>query len=356
MAHDTLRPDWFERVEVQYVMDMCRTARVPFCFVGGAVRDALCCVTPNDFDMLMGCAPEETEALLAQTGVAFERIESRNKVKRTRINDMQFDFIHLEESVSSLSFDKAVAHYTGKADFTINAMALFPDGRLHDTMGGRGDLSKGKVRFIEDPKTKIRSQPHLPLPLRFFRHYACFGRGRPDRAGFEASVALAHTMKDIKRRGIIMRELYKLLLAPKPFKALALMHQHGVFPYVLGFSLTDTGLLESLQETERLRKEPSPWQVRLALLLLSADVAREEDALSLMEKYLEMDAGDMKHFHHLLEYYAALDVPMPAWERDGLIKRLGKETVRNLFLLSWALEDDAAAAGERYRKALEEIT
>ena len=74
-----------------------------------------------------------------------------------------------------------------RRDFTVNALSLGIDGRLHDTVGGLADLEAGRVRFIGDPATRIREDA-LRI-LRFFRFQARFGSGLPDPEALAACVS-----------------------------------------------------------------------------------------------------------------------------------------------------------------------
>lgn len=352
---DALHPQWLDWPQVRHIVGVCESADVPFCFVGGAVRDALALVTPNDIDIVVGCMSSETEQLLQRAHIPFERVVSRNAIRRVRMEGMQFDFIHFENNKPSRSFEDAVVSYASKADFTINGMVLFPSGKLYDAAGGRQDLAAGRIRFIDNPETQIQNQIHRPQQLRFFRLLAWFGKGKPDARTLQICVKWADKLRDITRRGVVMSELYKLLCAPHPQQAIALMHEHGVWPHVLGVPLIDTDLFKALATVERLHDGTSHWLVRMALLLLSADAQDEEEVLARVAEYLDMLLEDKKKLHYLLEYYASLEVPMPDWEKSALTKRLGREGLQHLLWLAWVMEDDVESSAERYRRALSEV-
>ena len=62
-----------------------------------------------------------------------------------------------------------------RRDFTINALYCDADGRVHDPLGGYGDLVARRVRFIGDPHARIR-EDYLRI-LRFFRFTAEYAGG-----------------------------------------------------------------------------------------------------------------------------------------------------------------------------------
>src|SRR5262249_57164867 len=65
-----------------------------------------------------------------------------------------------------------------RRDFTINALSLSADGKVHDHVGGFDDLAARRVRFIGDPAQRIAGD-YLRI-LRFFRFHAWYRHGAPD--------------------------------------------------------------------------------------------------------------------------------------------------------------------------------
>ena len=349
-----LQPDWLHAPQVQRVLGLFKAANVPICFVGGAARDAVLGAWPFDFDMAVGSEVSMTENILVSADITFERIESRHFVRRTQVDGLQFDFVHINAVTPNTPFNEALSAYAMGADFTINGMYLLPSGELCDDIGGRDDLLAGRVRFVEEPVAKIKSQPYLPLPLRYFRFYAWFGKGAPDQPSFDAAVALASKMRDIERRYLIKREMCKLLTAPSPYQALALMHQHHVLEHAVGFTLIDNATLEALERIEKRLGQRSPWQVRLLTLLLSAELPPEH-AFAILAEYWQMEENIGKKLAELLDHCAVIEPPFATPEKETLLGQFGAHALKDMLVLSWALEEDVDAAAERYEAALAEI-
>jgi tRNA nucleotidyltransferase/poly(A) polymerase len=74
-----------------------------------------------------------------------------------------------------------------RRDFTVNALSLSADRRLHDPVGGLADLKAGRIRFIGGPADRIR-EDYLRI-LRFFRFHSAYGEGPLDRGGLDAAIA-----------------------------------------------------------------------------------------------------------------------------------------------------------------------
>jgi poly(A) polymerase/tRNA nucleotidyltransferase (CCA-adding enzyme) len=117
-----------------------------------------------------------------------------------------------------------------RRDFTINAMSMTRDGAVADYFGGRDDLAAGIVRFVGDPATRI-AEDALRI-LRFFRFQARYGRGAPDAAAL-AAIAGGLAGLAILSAERVWSELSRILAAPDPAGAVALMARLGVLGAVL---------------------------------------------------------------------------------------------------------------------------
>ncbi len=52
------------------------------------------------------------------------------------------------------------------------------EGQVYDLFGAAKDIAEGRVRFVNDPLLSTLRRPETILG--FFRHYAWFGKGKPD--------------------------------------------------------------------------------------------------------------------------------------------------------------------------------
>src|SRR5262249_13590238 len=107
-----------------------------------------------------------------------------------------------------------------RRDFTMNALSVSPDGRVHDYVGGLADLGARRVRFIGDPARRI-AEDYLRI-LRFFRFHAAYGQGLPDPAGQHAAVVARAGLALLTRERVRM-ELMKLLTAERVVPTMAVM-------------------------------------------------------------------------------------------------------------------------------------
>jgi poly(A) polymerase/tRNA nucleotidyltransferase (CCA-adding enzyme) len=117
-----------------------------------------------------------------------------------------------------------------RRDFTMNAMSMTRDGAVFDYFGGIGDLRAGLVRFVGDPATRI-AEDYLRI-LRFFRFHARYAAGPPDSAAVEAIRARVPGLARLSAERV-WSELSRILAAPDPRNAVALMAELGVLAAVI---------------------------------------------------------------------------------------------------------------------------
>jgi poly(A) polymerase/tRNA nucleotidyltransferase (CCA-adding enzyme) len=204
--------------------------------VGGAVRDLLAGRAVQDVDVAAPLPPEAiAERLRAaglkvfETGLAHGTVTAvldREPVEVTSLRrDVATNGRHAEvEWTTDWREDAA------RRDFTINAMSMAADGALWDYFGGRADLEAGRVRFVGDPSTRL-AEDYLRA-LRFFRFQARYGAGEPDPAAIAAIRAAVPGLARLSAERVWM-ELKRLLAAPDPVSAVALMAGTGVLGAVL---------------------------------------------------------------------------------------------------------------------------
>ncbi len=205
--------------------------------VGGCVRDALAGREVHDVDIAAPLPPEAIAARLREAGLkVFETglahgtvtaVLGRQPVEVTALRrDVATDGRHAEVAWTTDWREDAA-----RRDFRINAMSCDTAGHLWDYHGGREDLAEGRVRFVGDAATRLR-EDYLRA-LRFFRFWARYGRGDPDA---EAVEAIRGAVEGLRRRIAperIWMELKRLLEAPDPVEAIALMEQTGIRDAVL---------------------------------------------------------------------------------------------------------------------------
>ncbi|MBX3144204.1 MAG: CBS domain-containing protein [Trueperaceae bacterium] len=214
----------------------------------------------------------------------------------------------------------------GRRDFTINAMSLAPDGGLHDYFGGREDLTAGRVRFVGSAAQRI-AEDYLRV-LRFFRFLARFGRDMPDPDALAACGAAAGRLGRLSIERV-RTELVKLLAAPNPVPALAVMDDSGVLAAVLPEAGDRTGLMVlcGIDDRDPLRR-------------LAALVGTGGEALG---RRLKMANAEIRRLGLLAPPAVALEPGLDPAGRRQVLYDLGPAISRDLVLLAWAADREGHA-------------
>ena len=209
--------------------------------VGGCVRDLLLGRAPGDVDICTSARPEQVMALFPRsvpTGLRHGTVtlptpEGNLEITTFRREEGYADSRHPD----AVSFDVGLREDLSRRDFTVNAMALAPDGTVIDPHGGREDLKRGLIRCVGDPDRRF-SEDALRM-LRGVRFAAQLGF-EIEGATAAAMTANAFRVEKVSRERL-RAELEKTLLSPRPrqvermIRAGLLDHLH-TFPRTLDLS------------------------------------------------------------------------------------------------------------------------
>jgi poly(A) polymerase/tRNA nucleotidyltransferase (CCA-adding enzyme) len=204
--------------------------------VGGAVRDALAGRAVADIDLATPQDPASVTAALeaagirvVPTGIAHGTVTAVVDGRGIEITTLRRD-VATDGRRATVAFTDDWRQDAARRDFTINAMSMTPDGAVYDYFGGIADLRAGILRFVGDPARRI-AEDYLRI-LRYFRFFARYAAAPPDpalRAALRAGIpGLAQLSAER-----VWNELQRILAAPEPTEALALMAELGVLAAVI---------------------------------------------------------------------------------------------------------------------------
>ncbi len=207
---------------------------------GGAVRNALIGEAVTDIDIATTHTPEAVTALAEAAGLAVHPTGldhgTVTVVAQADGQDRGFEVTTLRCDIetfgrkATVAFTSDWAQDARRRDFTINALYCDGRGRVYDPLSGYGDLERRRVRFVGDPHERIR-EDYLRI-LRFFRFYATYGQGPPDRAGLSACAALKDGLTQLSGERL-RSEVLKLLVAPGALATVKTMARHGILALIL---------------------------------------------------------------------------------------------------------------------------
>ncbi|MBV8474310.1 MAG: CCA tRNA nucleotidyltransferase [Hyphomicrobiales bacterium] len=313
--------------------------------VGGAVRDLALGEKPGDFDLATTARPETVMKRARAAGFGVAPTGLAHGTVTVVVEGQPFEVTTLRRDVETdgrrakVAFGRDFAADALRRDFTINALSLGRDGTVHDYAGGLADLAARRVRFIGDPRQRIR-EDYLRI-LRFFRFSARYGEGALDADGFRAAVEEREGLAILSRERV-RAELLKLLTAPRASDVVTAVCEAGLLSPLLG-SLTDPARFRRLAAIEARRGSAPDALLRLAALCLRV----AEDAERLRERLRLSNA----EFDRLAILAAALPglhgfaIPPPF----GALRLVLFERRRQgaLDALSIAHADSGAAADDR---------
>jgi poly(A) polymerase/tRNA nucleotidyltransferase (CCA-adding enzyme) len=200
--------------------------------VGGCVRDALAGRAVHDVDVAAPLPPDEITARLRaaglkvfETGLAHGTVTAVLEHQPVEVTALRRD-IATDGRHAEVEWTTDWREDAARRDFSFNAMSCDRAGNLWDYFGGREDLAAGRVRFVGDAATRL-GEDYLRA-LRFFRFWARYGEGEPDAAALSA---IAESIEGFRARIAperIWMELKRLLQAPDPVPAIALMEGAGL--------------------------------------------------------------------------------------------------------------------------------
>ena len=238
-------------------------------FVGGCVRNALMGQPDSDIDISTDALPETVMELAKTAGLKAIPTGMDHGTVTVIAHGNPYEVTTFRRDVETdgrravVAFSTDITEDARRRDFTMNALYATPDGALVDPLGGLQDLRDKRVRFIEDAQARIQ-EDYLRI-LRFFRFSAWYA---DPALGFDSDTldAIAQNVAGLETLSAerIGAEMKKLLGAPDPSPALAVMRQTGVLSIILPGS--DDRIVSIIAHLETDLDLPAHWLTRLAAL------------------------------------------------------------------------------------------
>jgi poly(A) polymerase len=307
--------------------------------VGGAVRNALMGLPVGEIDVATTAVPQEVARRVEAAGFKTKPTGIEHGTVTAIVDGRPFEVTTLRQDLETFGrkakvvFGRDWKADAERRDFTINALSVSADGKIHDYVGGLADITAHRVRFIGDPAQRI-AEDYLRI-LRFFRFHACYGNGAPDAAGFHACVA-ARSGLDTLSRERVRAELLKLLLAPHATPTLAAMAEAGILGTVLG----GVPLLASFENAAKaeavIGAEPDATR---RLGALGVYVMEDADRLS---QRLRLSNAEFERLM-ALEYWWRVRPAAGEHAARVLLYQLGPVSFTDRVLVAWSRSDAGAA-------------
>lgn len=223
-------------------------------FVGGCVRNAVMGIPASDVDLATDALPLSVIDLATAAGWRAIPTGIDHGTVTVVVDHAPFEVTTFRRDVATdgrravVAFSNDITKDALRRDFTMNALYADRRGDVHDPLGGLSDARAGRVLFIQDAGQRI-AEDYLRI-LRFFR-FSAYYAADPGSWDADALAAIAAHLDGLETLSPerIGGEMIKLLSAPDPVPALAVMDQTGVLQRILpGASITFVGPLVHLEQ------------------------------------------------------------------------------------------------------------
>jgi len=205
--------------------------------VGGSVRDVLTETTPKDWDLTTNATPETMQTLFPDSVYTndFGTVGIKHRHSETETEVVEVTTYRTEAAYEDarrpkdVTFVSSVEADLARRDFTINAMALSPQGTLIDPFDGKSDLEHKRIRTVNTPTDRFQEDA-----LRLLRaiRFACQLDFRIEDETWRAIQDQATRLEHISAERI-QDELNKLLMTDSPMRGMQLLEEAGLLTYIL---------------------------------------------------------------------------------------------------------------------------
>ena len=220
--------------EIETVITTLQGAGYSPYLVGGCVREMLRGKAPSDYDMTSDALPQEVLRLFGEwahpTGLQHGTVTVVSGGLPIELTTMRRDGAYRDNRhPDSVTFGTSIEEDLARRDFTVNAIALSPDGTLVDPYGGQEDLKAGVLRCVGEPKRRFEEDALRILRLvRFCSVLGFSAEKETARAAHEARGLLARVAHER-----VYTEMNKLLLGEDVGETLL------TFPDILGVPIPE---------------------------------------------------------------------------------------------------------------------
>ncbi|NLF47041.1 MAG: hypothetical protein GX578_01835 [Clostridiales bacterium] len=208
--------------------------------VGGCVRDSLTGQQPIDWDLATNAESKDMKAIFPEAKVISEKY---SVIRIDHTKDDNDDGIIADVATfrkegpysdkrrpDSVEFVQSIEEDLKRRDFTVNAIADNPSGKIVDPFEGRKDIENRLIRTVGDPIERFSEDP-----LRMIRAVRVAAELDFDihKKTYEAIVANAGLLSkaNIKK---IREEFERIITAPNAGKGLRMLAGADLMPAIIG--------------------------------------------------------------------------------------------------------------------------
>ena len=161
----------------KYICQLLQDNGFDAVFVGGCVRDTICGKQCNDIDIATSAKSSDVMTVMLKNGIKSKIVGEAFSVCIARHESYEFEIASFRKDIggdgrhpTSIEF-ASMEEDSKRRDFTINAVFYDPIKKeYYDFVGGIKDITDRKLRFVGDPKERLK-EDYLRA-LRFIRFWA----------------------------------------------------------------------------------------------------------------------------------------------------------------------------------------
>ena len=310
--------------------------------VGGCVRDMILGIHPQDWDVCTSALPEQVRELFPRTltvGIRHGTITVLVNSHAVEVTTFRSDGIYVDHRhPEGVSFVGDLTADLSRRDFTMNAIALSPDGLIVDPFGGVEDIGNRTIRCVGEPALRFEEDA-----LRMFR-------------ALRFSARLGFTVEEETLAAVYEKAPLAAALSPErvrdEIEKMLLTNRPQILLTVIGAGLLDRYLLprrdETVSELIRLTALPKKalprWAAFCALLEQHGLIDSPRDFLAALRldgrtQHCCSDCCELLHtdpprtpkeWKKLLNHYGVETASCAAQCSDALRNGRCKDALRNV--------------------------
>tara|TARA_B100001564_G_scaffold344513_1_gene342181 strand:- start:2562 stop:3827 length:1266 start_codon:yes stop_codon:yes gene_type:complete len=185
-------------------------------FVGGCVRQNILGDKVEDIDLATNLDPDEVINCLNKNKIKFIDIGKKYGTITAIIEKKKFEITSLRKDIKTdgrhaeVQYCKSWKDDANRRDFTFNSIYSNLNGELFDPFNGRYDLLNGCVKFIGNPKTRVK-EDYLRI-LRYIRFFLIYSKNNHSE---EIKKIIKQNINGINKisNDRLLSELKKILLS-----------------------------------------------------------------------------------------------------------------------------------------------
>lgn len=220
--------------EVLTILNKFKKVGYQIYIVGGAVRDLLMKKEVKDWDFTTDATPEQILETIPEgfynnkfgtVGLVAASFTDPFDLTTMRKEGRYEDFRH----PTQIAWTSKIEEDLGRRDFTINAMALSPEGEIIDPFGGQADIKSAVICAVGDPNKRF--QEDALRILRVFRFVSQL-EFDIDKQTFDSAHSNRELLKEISWERI-RDEFLKLLASVNPYMGIIKLREAGILEIIL---------------------------------------------------------------------------------------------------------------------------